>query len=293
MKKGAYAKSVCEMKKRSSRSVLRAMALYGLHIFCSTTGLLRKAINRPRVHILALHHLFPDEEVHFHKLLKWLLETGHRFIAYSEAIRRISEGDIDAPYVAFSFDDGFHSCLQAGRILRKYGASACFFLNGFILENNGLESTIQYCRERMRNMPTVRFLAWPDARALVDIGHEIGDHTYSHINMATSDVSAIQRELERNRETLRGHLGEIRHFAWPGGTFKHFSFAAKEIVFKMGYESCASGVRGCHIVGADTPDYCVRREHIVASWPLTHVACFLTRSALRADNSSHNWEGLL
>ena len=74
------------------------------------------------------HTLPADEERGFRRQIELLLARGQRLVSYSEAVDRVLTGRIDAPYIAFSFDDGFESCRWAGVILREYGTPACFFV---------------------------------------------------------------------------------------------------------------------------------------------------------------------
>lgn len=109
------------------RSATRHVALNGLSAVGRLSGDREKAFARPRVHFLYLHAVPPAEAEAF-RLLLATLSSRHQFISYSDAVRRISGGPIDRPYVCFSFDDGFQSCLRAAAILDEFDATGCFFV---------------------------------------------------------------------------------------------------------------------------------------------------------------------
>ena len=80
----------------------------------AVTGQMAQALQKNRIQFLYLHHVLEDEEDDFRELLA-VLSQQHRFISYSEAVERIWTGEIDAPYITFSFDDGMQSCDQSRR----------------------------------------------------------------------------------------------------------------------------------------------------------------------------------
>jgi peptidoglycan/xylan/chitin deacetylase (PgdA/CDA1 family) len=244
------------------------------------------------VHILNLHHVFEDEESGFRQLIEHLRQT-HRVISYSEAISRIWTGAFDAPYLAFTFDDGIKSCLLAARILQEFGVSACFFVCSGACE---LMRPDQHADFAVRNvgMPPVEFLNWSDLEELVKRGHEIGSHSATHANLDEIAPEQAHDEICRSLASLSARLGPIRHFSVPYGKFHHFNPQIVETVFDAGYESCATGERGCHVFAAPNKrSLCVRREHLMANWPLSHVDYFLAHSARTASAQKNTWSKIL
>jgi peptidoglycan/xylan/chitin deacetylase (PgdA/CDA1 family) len=114
--------------------------------------------------------------------------------------RRIELADREA-YVSFTFDDFPASALDVGgSILERYGAVGTFYWSG------GLSSTA------------------PDGerdkvRATIDRGHELGCHTYSHIDCALADAGDLTVELDRNRAAFQSIIPgyEAQNFAYPYG----------------------------------------------------------------------------
>jgi len=249
---------------------------------------IQMALDKPRIHFLCFHHIYDNEVDAFVKFLNWLQNSNHIIISYSEAIDRVIHGPIDKAYIAFSFDDGLHNCIKVSKLLQMYGVQACFFVNGKTIGENNPDILRIFCKERLAITPQ-KFMNWIDIESLLIEGHEIGDHTFSHPNLAQLTVEEIEEELFQNRRVLEKYVGHVKHFAWPYGQFKHFSEIARECVFKNGYVSCASAVRGAHVSVTKEPQFCIRRENIDASWPLHHIKFFLANSAATANVQTSLW----
>ncbi|MBQ9131198.1 MAG: polysaccharide deacetylase family protein [Clostridia bacterium] len=80
----------------------------------------------------------------------------------------------DSMRIALTFDDGPHPYLtyEILDILKEYGISATFFMVGVNVKN------------------------YPDAaRAVIQAGHEVGNHTYSHHHVNSLTEKTLAREL--------------------------------------------------------------------------------------------------
>lgn len=241
----------------------------------------------PRVQVVYIHHVFQDEEQPFRRIVEWLVRD-HVPIGYSEAVARIRTGDIDRPYVAFSSDDGLHNILVAARILEEFGARMCAFVCTDMVGEDDPATIERFCAERIY-FPPCQFLDWPDLEGLLARGHEVGSHTRSHLELSVPGVAELQDEIAGSRTHLEQRLGHVRHFAFPYGRFRHFSSRARDVVFRSGYESCASAERGCHVpMGRAVPseEMCVRRDHVLAAEDCEHVKHFLIDNARRACPSN-------
>ncbi len=100
---------------------------------------------------------------------------------------RVSRVQAPGMYVALTFDDGPSSAYtpKVLDILKRHGAHATFFVLG---------SNARRCSSIVQ-------------RAAAE-GHEIGVHTWSHINMARSSMAKIDSEVGRSVETIRGIIGK-------------------------------------------------------------------------------------
>jgi peptidoglycan/xylan/chitin deacetylase (PgdA/CDA1 family) len=272
----------------NTRTIARGLALHGLSALYRWTGR-TAALSRNRVQGVYLHHLFPEEEAGFRKLLR-ALSRDHRLISYSEAVDRIKRGPIDRPYIFFSFDDGLRQNLRIGQILNEFGVSGCFFICPSLVGETDGAKLKDICENRF-GMPAMDLLNWDDVEQLLKDGHEIGSHTLNHRVLSRISEGQVQEEVAGSYEVLTRRLGNVKHFAWPEGRFIHFSPTAARIVYEAGFDSCASAERGCHIEPPTSPIFCVRRDYISAQWPLGHGFYFLARNSLAAEHDERGSNG--
>jgi hypothetical protein len=245
-------------------------------------------LSKNRVQFIFMHHVFDDQLDSFHTLLE-SLGQDHRFIGYSDAVSRILNDSVDAPYIALTFDDGLKNCAEISPILKKYGISAIFFICPPFVGECRFDRVRRFCVERL-GLPPVELMSWDDVSALLDQGHEIGSHTLHHLNLAAISANEAHDEICGSFDQLSEKIGRPSHFAWPFGRFFHFSSAARESVFKAGFETCASAERGCHQAdNLSASNLCIRRDHVISTWPLSHVRYFLANSARRMSVRGNRW----
>lgn len=278
-----YYKDLKRQKGTTLRGMLRDVALSGLAAVANEA-----ALDRPRVHFIYIHHVFRDEEAALDELLQRLAKK-HTFISHSEAVNKVLTGKIDKPYVTFSSDDGFKNNLPAARILHKHGASACFFINPGIIGEKDINKIAQHCKDTLLS-PVVDFLDWKEVGELQQMGHEIGGHTMMHMNIAEHNAQEVNADLQQTMSILHERCGKIEHFAFPYGRFHHFSSVGRKAVFDAGFTTCSTAERGCHVTDGKTianTDLCIRRDHIVLGWPMSHIMYFLINSAKTATASNN------
>lgn len=109
----------------------------------------------------------------------------------------------DVPRVSFTFDDFPRSALAAGgRILVEHGVRGTYFVSFNLLGSPS---------------PSGPIASQDDVRALLRDGHELGCHTYEHLDGCRSSVQAFERSIEANRAALTESApGErLPVFAYP------------------------------------------------------------------------------
>ncbi len=282
-----FATSHDEVRSFHILTAIRDLVLPPLALFGSATGQTSAALRRNRIQFLNLHHVFEDEVDDFRALIE-ALRRDHQFLGYTEAVERIWRGEIDAPYIAFTFDDGIKNCLRAAEILEEFGIKAIFFLNFAMTGECDPQKIQRFCLQQIK-MPPVAFLSWEDAETLLRAGHEIGSHTVGHPNLALLSEAQLKDEIGRSFELLKQRFGVADHFSWPYGRFSHFSAAAARIVFEAGFRSCASAERGCHVARLAPRDLCIRRTHVVAKWPISNTIYWLARYSRSASVNNSGW----
>jgi peptidoglycan/xylan/chitin deacetylase (PgdA/CDA1 family) len=119
-------------------------------------------------------------------------------------------------------------------------------------------------------------MGWPDAAELLRQGHEVGSHTRSHPNLVALSADEVEAELLESRGRIEEELGSpVRHLSAPYGDAVRFTPNVSAAARSAGYASCVSSLRGVNRAGSDV--YALRRDHLVASWPVRDVRYFLSR----------------
>lgn len=105
----------------------------------------------------------------------------------------IAEG---TKYVALTFDDGprMETTQRLLDGLRERGAQATFFVIGTQIQCVGNESLVKRMKEE---------------------GHQVGNHTYSHVKLLTTDESSVIQEIRKNEVILENILGEGEYWLRP------------------------------------------------------------------------------
>ncbi|MBD7938956.1 MULTISPECIES: polysaccharide deacetylase family protein [Cytobacillus] len=104
--------------------------------------------------------------------------------------------ETDEKVVALTFDDGpTQNVDQILPLLQQYDAKATFFLIGQDIEKFPEET-----------------------KAIIEAGHQVGNHTFSHARMIFKSPTFIEEEIDKTDELIReaGYKGEI-DFRPPNG----------------------------------------------------------------------------
>jgi peptidoglycan/xylan/chitin deacetylase (PgdA/CDA1 family) len=133
--------------------------------------------------------------------------------------------DTSRPLVALTFDDGPHPELTP-RVLH-------------ILEARGIRATFN-----VMGLCAVRHALL--TRTIAAGGHEIGNHTWTHLDLATQTAPETMRQLKKAKEAIADVAGlEARFFRPPRG---ELSGIAVRYAAQLGYDilmwSVARGVNG-------------------------------------------------
>jgi peptidoglycan/xylan/chitin deacetylase (PgdA/CDA1 family) len=111
---------------------------------------------------------------------------------------------LDRPMLSISFDDAPVSAAHAGaEIIEGAGARATYYISTGLCDREG---------------PMGLNASEAEVKALAARGHEIGCHSYSHLDCGQARLGEIERDLDRNRDML-ANIGVRRPktFAYPYG----------------------------------------------------------------------------
>jgi peptidoglycan/xylan/chitin deacetylase (PgdA/CDA1 family) len=221
------------------------------------------------VRIVHYHYVFEDERESFARQIAFLTSTFEP-VSLSEAVARLREGRAGGREVVVTFDDGFsNSVTIAAPVLAEHGVRACFFLITGLVGSTG-DGVWQ---ERLHLPVAVEPMSWEQLPRLVELGHEVGSHTRTHPNLAKLSRDQLEEELRASREELVRHVGPVAHLSAPYGDAARFSARVSRAARDAGYASCATAIRGRNTRPDDV--WALRRDHLVASWPVRDVRWFL------------------
>ena len=129
------------------------------------------------------------------KLRRRLIRLAHR---------RPAKVALARPMVSFSFDDAPATACEAGaRVLEARGLRGTYYFAAGLAGRDG---------------PMGRYATGEVARRLHEAGHEIGCHTYSHLDCGQSSRATTLADVDRNAESLAAWgAGEPVSFAYPYG----------------------------------------------------------------------------
>jgi peptidoglycan/xylan/chitin deacetylase (PgdA/CDA1 family) len=239
--------------------------------------------------IILLHHVYPEEETAFVRLLDWF-RSEYRVIPFKEGVERVVSGQLDQRYGAITFDDGLKSNLRAAEIMSARGLSGCFFVCPGIVGSEESSKRAAFSRRARMVYQSDAFVSWDDLESMVGQGHEIGNHTMNHLQLSNLPASEVADEVGVAHEVLSKRLGPVVHFSWPFGTFECLGNPPWSLWESLGYRSYSSGHRGTH--GAHEQmslmNPCLRRDNLEARWPLRHIQ-YLLRCGSTSPVQPEQW----
>lgn len=119
-------------------------------------------------------------------------------------VRRPARLTLTRPMVSFSFDDPPASAAGAGaHILEAHGVRGSYFVSAGLAGEQG---------------PMGRYADRTELMAAVAVGHELGCHTYSHLDCGQASAAEITANVDRNSAALEAWgAPPTTTFAYPYG----------------------------------------------------------------------------
>jgi peptidoglycan/xylan/chitin deacetylase (PgdA/CDA1 family) len=126
--------------------------------------------------------------------------------------------------VAITFDDGYENVFtSAYPILKKYGLTACVFVN-----------TVKVKMSGSNYLDKKKLLSFKQIQKLKEQGWEIGYHTKSHSDLRYFNRKKLVDEIFKTKKRFEKKLGfRIDYFSYPYGVFNK---RIVDIVKKAGYK---------------------------------------------------------
>ena len=140
--------------------------------------------------------------IHLHNLRPRLLNQGRRMLTRYLA-RRLFVRSTSTPYISFTFDDFPRSSFLTGApLLDELGVKGTFFVSMGLLDTES---------------PMGRIATRDDLRSLLKKGHELGCHTFDHLDGWSTDPMVFEQSVTKNWDSLNLFLPPYypRVFAYP------------------------------------------------------------------------------
>lgn len=174
----------------------------------------------------------------FEQQIKWLSEQGWTFVTMSELVAK----PCPRKCVAVTFDDGFLDNYEhAFPILKKYGARATLYLvsdrhdRDWSVSKKTHHNTGELAREPKLSDDQIKEML--DSNVF-----ELGGHTLSHCNLATTSAKDKRAEIIENRAAVQQQFSaELTSFAYPFGIFGDDDV---ELVREAGYATAVTTEEG-------------------------------------------------
>jgi peptidoglycan/xylan/chitin deacetylase (PgdA/CDA1 family) len=231
----------------------------------------------PRMLVVEMHET-PERDAHlFRQQLEWaarhftlvdLATFARLWQVYRANPRSLSHSK---PPLLFTFDDGrLNNYAVAAPMLESFGARGVFFVVPQFVQCTPQEARrFYYSRIDTRQHPPdladeeTRSMTPQQIADLVRRGHSVGNHTYSHVNLATLAESQLHHEIVDSAAQIASWTGgPVDAFAW---TFSWNSITpAAWRLIRQHHRFCFAPCPGSVDCRADTPSLIWRTEIEVA-----------------------------
>ena len=138
--------------------------------------------------------------------------------------------------LVITFDDGYRdNHTYAAVELERVGLPATFFVSTDFI---GSDLTPWWDAE---SGVKSEWMTWKEVIDLDQRGFDIGAHTRTHPNLASSSEEAAREEIFGSKRILESKLGhEVAHFAYPYGKEADINDLSRGLVTEAGFSCCAS-----------------------------------------------------
>lgn len=185
--------------------------------------------------IVLYHHLTCDREkrmglptAEFARHVRYL-KKHYRIVSLQDAVALLASGDITAPTVVLTLDDGYMDNFTG---LRAIAEVECVPVTLCVCTQHVTDRS-ELAHDVARGERGFPSMGWDEVRYLDRHGVTIASHTRTHFNCGTTDDAQLEREIAGSREELEKELGhQVELFAFPKGKPHNISPLACEIALR-------------------------------------------------------------
>ena len=213
------------------RSILRLIPRVLAHP-CVVLRNLRRAREKRFPVVILFHHLVSDREKfmgiptdYFLRHVKFLKEH-YRIVSLPEAVGLLESGEVDAPTVALTFDDGYaENFLGLRAVVEAENVPVTMFVSTHhVAERSEFRHDVD---AEEHGFPA---LSWDEVRYFDRHNVCVSSHTRTHFDCGATDEARLRDEIAGSLEDLRRELGhDVLYFSFPKGHPEHMSEPARRI----------------------------------------------------------------
>jgi peptidoglycan/xylan/chitin deacetylase (PgdA/CDA1 family) len=149
--------------------------------------------------------------IKFENFVNYLLRYKVTFTTFSLLNKNFN----NKKNVILTFDDGIENHFLVSRVLDKLGIKGVFFINPFYLNKDG-------------------FIKKEQILEMVNNGHEIGSHSFTHVNLKKLDKKSLYDELKKSKNLIENIIQQdVISFAPPYGFYNEIVISISK---KVGYK---------------------------------------------------------
>jgi peptidoglycan/xylan/chitin deacetylase (PgdA/CDA1 family) len=213
-----------------------------------------KTPQRFDIRVFVYHDVATDELLKMKKQIVEIAKT-RRIITPDEFEKICStRAELSENLALLTFDDGFESNFMAAQqILNPMEIKAIFFVVLDFMKLTDEKSMEMFIRNRINRdtskrkcITSNRCMSLEQVTTLIDQGHEVGSHTFSHpVLSEITNVKELNYEIVGSGEELERILRKnIKHFAFTFGNIE--SISANALYIARRYQFVHTSLRGAN-----------------------------------------------
>lgn len=169
----------------------------------------------------------------FESEMQWLAERGYTGISLKEFYKNIKREKV----FVLTFDDGYKDFFDTAMpILDKLNFSATIFIVPKLIGG--------VARWRKGELQSVALLNWDEVHSALNVGHEIGSHGLSHLNLSGLSRGILEEEIVGSKDLIEENIkSPVVSFAYP---FNIYTEQVIDIVKEADYKCAVRCGENCN-----------------------------------------------
>jgi len=192
------------------------------------------------------------------------LQRHYRIVSLAEAVRLLKNGQVDAPTIVLTFDDGYADNFLALRAV----ADEARIPIALFLATVPISLQQEFQHDVENGVRGALPLTWEQLRYWGSGRTEFGAHTRTHFDCGSKEHSRLESEIAGSKLDLEERLQRpVKFFAFPFGQPENMSAEAIQIA-RAHFPYFVSGFGGQNHSGRSDRQHLLRKNLYANSWEL-------------------------